>query len=133
MDARATLKLNNDFRRMYSRAKRVSGGYVTVYAMKNRRDYNRLGLTVGKHIAKACGRNRIKRLMRESVRLMNPRIASGFDIVIVAKPKAVGKTYAQISTDIRYCLKKLKLYEDAPEDTGVQKAGSDEKNIVAID
>ena len=56
-----TLKLNKDFRRLYARGKSVACGCVVVYCMKNRKDENRIGLTVGKTIGKAVKRNRAKR------------------------------------------------------------------------
>lgn len=107
-----SLKLNKDFRRLYSRGKNFVSGYTVVYASKNRSGKNRLGLTVSKSIGKAVKRNRLKRLMRESYRLMEEKINPGFDIIIVARGRALGKTQAQIQRDIEYAMRKLELIEN---------------------
>lgn len=107
-----SLKLNRDFRRLYSRGKSFVSGYTVVYASKNRFDENRLGLTVSKSVGKAVKRNRLKRLMRESYRLMEDKIASGFDIIIVARNRALGKTQQQIQKDVEYAMRKLELMEE---------------------
>lgn len=107
-----SLKLNRDFRRLYSKGKSFVSGYTVVYASENRYDVSRLGLTVSKSIGKAVKRNRLKRLMRESYRLMEDRINSGFDIIIVARNRALGKTQQQIQKDIEYAMRKLELISD---------------------
>lgn len=104
-----SLKLNKSFRRLYYRGKNVACGYVVVYAMKNRLNINRLGLTCGKAVGKAVVRNRTKRLMRESYRLFEHNIKTGYDIVIVARTRAAGKSLDVIFKDIRYAFNKLEL------------------------
>lgn len=107
-----SLKLNRDFRRMYAKGRRVVGGYVVVYALKNKQELNRLGLTVGRQVGKACRRNRIKRLIREAVRAEIHKIKPGYDIVIVARNRALGRNYQEIAADVRYGLRKLSLYNE---------------------
>lgn len=101
-----SLKLNRDFRRVYKSASFV-GGYTVVYMRKNKYTFNRLGLTVSKSSGNAVVRNRLKRLMRESYRLMEEELKSGCDFIIVARNRAVGKTLAQIRQDISYAMNKL--------------------------
>lgn len=105
------LKLNKDFKRLYYRGKSAACGYVVVYYQKNRLAENRLGLTCSKAVGKAVVRNRTKRLMRESYRLLEHRIKSGVDIVIVARTRAAGKSFEMIFKDIRYAFYKLELVE----------------------
>ena len=109
MKKTTALKLNKDFKRLYYRGKSIACGYVVVYAMKNRLQNNRLGLTCGKSIGKAVTRNRIKRLMRESYRLSEDRLKQGYDVVMVARMKAVGKNFDVIYRDVRYAFHKLEL------------------------
>ena len=103
-----SLKLNRDFRRVYKGAS-FAGGYTVVYARKNRAEYNRLGLTVSKSAGNAVVRNRLKRLMRESYRLMEDGIKTGYDIVIVARNRAADKKMQDIKKDISYSLHKLDM------------------------
>lgn len=101
------IKLNRDFRRIYARGKSVAGGFVVVYAIPNKRDFNRAGFTVGKAFGNAVKRNRIKRLMRESYRLMEDRLKVGYDFIIVARNRAVDKDYTQISKDMDFAMRSL--------------------------
>lgn len=104
-----SLKLNKDFRRLYSRGKHFAGGYVVVYAMKNRMGINRLGLTAGKSVGNAVRRNRAKRLIRESYRMMEKKLGFGYDFVIVARGRIDGKTLEQVSRDLAYVMKKIEI------------------------
>lgn len=103
-----SLKLNRDFRRAY-RSESAVGGYTVVYARKNGCTFNRLGLTVGKTAGKAVVRNRLKRLMRESYRLMETDVKTGYDLILVARNRAVGKTFEQIKKDIDFSMSKLNI------------------------
>jgi len=76
---------NNDFHRLYTRGKSLVDRNFVIYYRKSRRDLNLLGITVGKKIGCAVMRNRAKRLIRESYRLLEPRIMEGYDFVIVAR------------------------------------------------
>lgn len=107
-----SLKLNKDFKRLYYRGRSVSCGYVVVYVGKNRLSKNRLGLTCSKTLGKAVVRNRLKRLMRESYRLTEHRLKPGHDVVIVARHRAVGKSFDMIFRDVKYAFGKLELYDD---------------------
>ena len=48
-----SLKLNRDFRRAY-KGDNFVGGYTVVYMKKNKYQFNRLGLRVGKATGKGC-------------------------------------------------------------------------------
>ena len=105
----SSLKLNRDFRRLYSKGQSYAGGYIVIYAMKNRIHYKRLGLTVGKTFGKAVKRNRIKRLMRESYRYLEDKLPDGYDFICVARTRAEGKSLDQIQRDMEYAFVKLGL------------------------
>ena len=104
-----TLKLNKDFRRLYSRGKSCASGCVVVYCLKNRKGTNRIGLTVGKSVGKAVKRNRAKRLMRESCRLISADMISGFDIIVVARIRINGKKCGDVHNDLKAALEMLGL------------------------
>lgn len=84
-----------------------------VYMSKNRmRTVNRLGLTVSTSLGHAVVRNRIKRVMRAAYTDIEPMILKGYDIILVARGRAVGAGMQQIRRDMLYSLGKLGLIEE---------------------
>ena len=72
----------------------------------------RLAIVVGTKVSKsAVKRNGLKRKMREVVRLLvkEERLASGYYIMILARPIALDKSYANISQETKLLLKKIKV------------------------
>lgn len=59
---------------------------------------------------KAVERNRVKRLLRESVHHLLPSLASGYDVVIVAKRELVGKTQNEVEMNLREALLKERMF-----------------------
>lgn len=96
---------NRDYKRIYSRGKSIVTPQLVIYISKNRQKNLRVGITTGKKIGNAVLRNRARRIIREAVRELSPRIKPGNDLVFVAR----GKTPYLKSTDITaVLLKQLK-------------------------
>lgn len=80
-----SLNRNEQFLNVYRTGKRSYHKFFTLYYLPNGKDYNRLGFKVGKKLAKATRRNRVRRLLRESYRLSEEKIATGYDVILAAK------------------------------------------------
>ena len=91
-----SLKLNHIFQRLYH-TKGVADGYLVLYARRNRTEGNRVGVTVSKKLGKAHIRNRVRRRLREVYRLNEERFQSGWDIVVVARSKAVDTEFSRLT------------------------------------
>ena len=63
---------------------------------KNGSRQNRIGLTVSAKLAHAVHRNRLRRQLREIYRLHEAQFARGYDIVVVARTRAIGADYAAL-------------------------------------
>ena len=92
----SSLKLNHIFRRLYSTAGQANG-FLVLYARKNRTDTNRVGITVSKKLGHAVVRNRIRRRLREVYRLNEEKFLPGWDIVVVARSRALRCSFAQLT------------------------------------
>ena len=92
----SSLKLNHIFQRLYH-SKGVADGYLVLYARKNRLNANRVGITVSKKLGKAHVRNRTRRRIREVYRLNEERFRPGWDIVVVARSKAVDAEFSRLT------------------------------------
>ena len=91
-----SLKLNHIFRRLYH-TNGQANAYLVLYARKNRTHTNRVGITVSKKLGKAVVRNRVRRRLREIYRLNEERFQPGWDIVVVARSRAVGADFRRLS------------------------------------
>ena len=91
-----SLKLNHVFRRLYRKGGSVADRYLVLYCRKNGGSENRVGLTVGVKLGHAVVRNRIRRRLREIYRLHEAQFLPGWDIVVVARARAVAASYQQL-------------------------------------
>lgn len=105
-----TLKENRDFRRLYARGQSASSDCLVVYAMHNKYGAGRLGITAGVKLGTAVRRNRIKRLIREAYRLHKGALRPNTDIVVVARHRAAGASYARVERAYLRCITQLGLY-----------------------
>ena len=113
MNVRCTLKKNSDFRRLYSKGKSTVNPYMAVYCRRNGRGVNRVGYTVSTKLGHAVVRNRVRRRLREIYRLNSPALRSGWDIVVVARMRAVGAEYKRLDAAFTDACGKLELVRGA--------------------
>ena len=114
MKVRNTLKKNSDFRRLYARGKSAATPYLVLYCRKNRLEHNRAGYTVSTKLGHAVVRNRVRRRLREIVRLNAPSVKPGYDLVLVARSRAVEAEYKKLERAYLTACQKLGLLEDTP-------------------
>ena len=92
----ASLKLNHIFQRLYHTSGHANSCLV-LYARRNRLNTNRVGITVSKKLGHAVVRNRVRRRIREVYRLHEDAFCPGWDIVVVARSRAVDAPFAKLT------------------------------------
>ena len=75
-----------EFANVFDAKVRESRGPLMAYARPNDLGHARLGITISRKVGTAARRNRIKRLLRESFRLLQHDLPRGYDLVIVVRP-----------------------------------------------
>ena len=103
---------NYEFKRGYKRGKNFVSPLVVCYVVKNRYKYLRVGITTSKKIGNAVKRNRARRLIRESFRLLNLDHTLGYDIIIVARSKTTYSNMQKVKKEIENHLKEAGIIND---------------------
>lgn len=109
-----TVKENYEFRRIYAKGRSGVSPYLVVYVHPNRRGRNRLGVTVSTKLGHAVVRNRVRRRLREIFRLNQVGLAQGYDMILVARTRAVGAEYRELERAFLNVCGKLGLREKKP-------------------
>ncbi|MBO4579891.1 MAG: ribonuclease P protein component [Clostridiales bacterium] len=113
-----TLKFNYEFSRVYKRGTFFAGKFITIHVFKRYPGLKhnlttidpkvvRVGFCANKKQLGAVGRNRARRLMRESYRKLEYLIPEGYDIVFTLKSNSQVPSYQDIDKDIVRGLKCL--------------------------
>jgi ribonuclease P protein component len=90
-----------DFERVYKQGRRHFAAHLTVfYLARQKAEGVRVGFTVSKVLGGAVVRNRMKRRLREAVRL-HGMIPAAMDIVINPKKSLLSAAFAEVQREIR--------------------------------
>jgi len=90
-----------DFERVYKKGRRHFAAHMTVfYLLREHGEGLRVGFTVGRVLGGAVERNRIKRRLRESVRLRWPGVRFPVDVVINPKKSVLKLEFVELGSEI---------------------------------
>lgn len=95
----ARLLRHADFEKVYKRGKRHFSTLMTVFFLAREDGGMRVGFTVGKVLGGAVGRNRMKRRLREAVRLEGFRPIA-VDVVINPKKPLLGAEFSDVRKEV---------------------------------
>ena len=93
-----SLKKNKEFQEVYQQVKSYANKYLVMYVKKNGFEKNRIGISVSKKVGNSVVRHRITRLVRESYRLNEEKFTKGFDLAVVSRTAAKGKSYNEMES-----------------------------------
>lgn len=107
-----SIKLNKEFRFLYGRGINKISPSVVIYASKNKKNIQRLGITCSKKIGNAVKRNRTKRVIRVAYRNLLKDFNNYYDVVIVARTRCAYKKSQEVTADLKNCFIQAGLIED---------------------
>ena len=95
---------------VYKSGKAWVDNLVVMKALSNELEFSRCGFSVAKDVGKAVVRNRVRRLLREVVRITS--IKPGWDIVFIARPDAANADYYDLKRSIGKLLLRARLISE---------------------
>jgi ribonuclease P protein component len=82
------------------RGRRADARHLFLFFVPQRHRTRRFGFTVSRKVGGAVVRNRVRRRLREVVRLHMGHFANGCSFVLVAKPSAATADYQALQADV---------------------------------
>ncbi len=112
MKSSQPLRFNYEFSRVYKRGKILSGKYIVVHYFKRPRGIchnitpipphmNRIGFSGNRRIKGAVKRNRSRRLLRESYRLLEKNLPVGYDFIIMMRYADPLPAFAEVDEEMK--------------------------------
>lgn len=92
------IRKNIEFLNVYRHGKSYANKYLVMYVLDNHLGENRFGITVSKKVGNSVVRHRTTRLIRESYRLNQDNLKTGYDMVVIARQTAKGQNYHTIES-----------------------------------
>jgi len=92
------LKKRGQYALVYSKGRSWVSSLVVVKVLPNGLTLSRYGFSVSRRVGKAVTRNRVKRLLREILRLTP--VEPGWDIIFIARPIAATANYDKLKQEI---------------------------------
>lgn len=105
------LRNQKDFNTLYNKGKSVGGRYVVLFYRKNGKSYTRKAFLASKKVGNAVRRNRARRLMKESYRLIEGNLKPGYDIILIARNTINNTKCADVKKSIEAAMKRVDLLE----------------------
>ena len=101
----ARLLRRTEYDAVYREGRRRASRQFTIFFRPNGLNHSRFGASVKRQLGSAVVRNRIRRRLREIVRLHRREIPSGWDIVIHPRSSVATAKFAALETELLQLLK----------------------------
>ncbi|HMN29325.1 MAG TPA: ribonuclease P protein component [Caldilineaceae bacterium] len=114
MKARYRVRDNERFQIVRKQGEAYHSELLVLCALANGLAYSRFGFSVSSRIGGAVVRNRIKRRLREAIRLRMDQIKPGWDVVLIARHPIRRANYHQMDAACARLLRRAHLLRDEP-------------------
>jgi ribonuclease P protein component len=95
------------FKAVYAQGNTLVDRFMVLKSLPNQLELYRYGVSISKRVGKAVVRNRIKRRLREIIRLKP--LVSGWDIVLIVRNPAAESDYKQLEKSVVSLLSRAKM------------------------
>jgi len=96
------------YTRVYNGGGSWANSLLVMKALPNGLTLSKYGISVSKRVGKAVVRNRVKRLLREILRVT--QLKPGWDIILIARPAAGRADYVSLEKSVNDLLSRARLF-----------------------
>lgn len=115
MQPRFRLRQSSDFERLRRVGRTYRQSSLVFSYTPNGLPHNRYGFITSKRLGNAVTRNRVRRLLREAVRLLHPSLIQGYDVVLIAQAGLVAQPFETVKRILRELSMQAGLVEGGNE------------------
>jgi ribonuclease P protein component len=105
------LRESQDFAFARQRGKHWRNEMFILNAAPHSGSASRYGFVIGRKFGSAVKRNRIKRQLRVIIARWMPILADGYDVVMVVRGQAAGRSFATLESSLKQLMVKADLLE----------------------
>jgi ribonuclease P protein component len=95
-----------DFAALQGQGSVRSNPLLVVRVRRNDLEASRFGLSTGRKLGGAVVRNRVRRRIREALRVMAPSFQPGWDVLIIARPPVIAADYEALTVALQSLLRR---------------------------
>ncbi|NDL68089.1 ribonuclease P protein component [Anaerotalea alkaliphila] len=106
-----SIKKNKDFRAIYQLKKSHGNKTLVMYVGPNGLDHSRIGISVSRKVGNSVVRHRLTRLVREVYRKHENALLPGWDLVVVLRETAAGKSLGELESAFLHLAGRHKLWK----------------------
>jgi ribonuclease P protein component len=110
------LTRSEDFKRVRRSGKSYAHPLLVLIVQAGDEGQLHVGVAASRGIGTAVQRNRAKRLLREAVRALIPSLATGWDILLIARPPLLSCKMSEVRETLLTLLRRAELAAQAPSD-----------------
>ncbi len=103
------LRRSSDLERVRQEGDTWRHPLIVYLACKNEQDTSRFAFVASRRVGNAVQRNRVRRLMREAIRQHLDEIQSGWDCILIARPRILQANFTEVETAVLQLLSRAKL------------------------
>lgn len=103
------LTRSEDFKRVRRNGKSYAHPLAVLVTQPSEVAHVRVGVTAGKTTGTAVYRNRAKRILREAIRPLLPRLAGQWDLILIARPALASASLDETRQALRTLLQRADL------------------------
>ena len=120
MKRQVRVRTSAQFQEIRQRGRSLSNELLVLCMLPNQLAYSRFGFSINSRMGNAVARNRIKRRLREIVRLQIAALQPGWDVVLIARRPLRNADYQQMETACARLFRRAHLLQESglPAQTG---------------